>query len=549
MNVTTPTPVKTVRIIPAKIDPFQTNIIQKQLRVAAYCRVSTKMDEQHLSYETQKEFYTDKIMKNPEWRFAGIYADKGITGTMVKKRKDFLKMIEHCKQGRIDLIITKSVKRFARNTIDCLKYVRLLKSLGIGVIFELEGIDTRHMESEFMLTIHSSMAQGESETNSSSIKWGKQKSYAKGRVSISYKSFLGYRKNEDGNTEIDPEEAKIVTRIYDEFLTGKSRQKIADDLTADGIPTPRNNKKWWSSTIHSILTNEKYIGDALLQKTYIEDCLTHKSKINNGELPQYYVEDNHPAIISKSKWNKVQEEIARRASKRKVKEKGTITELGKYSSKYALTELLVCGNCGTPYRRVTWSKKKTGSSAECRKKIVWRCISRLDYGTKYCKTSPSIEESMLQNAILSAIEKQIQSKTDAMETLRLHVGMGMQEKDSDDNIYSMEERVKNLRAGIGELISITDVENTAQNEQKITALCSEIKELEEKIRDKKSSEIKGSMRQDELNELFDTMKEMRNKPLIYDETIIRQFISCIKVMSKDKLIIYFQQGNCVEVDI
>lgn len=541
MNVLTAPAVKTVRIIPAKIDPLQTKIIQKQLRVAAYCRVSTKMDEQHLSYETQKEFYTEKIMKTPEWLLAGIYADKGITGTIATKRKDFMRMIKHCRQGKIDLIITKSVKRFARNTVDCLKYVRLLKSLNIGVIFELEGIDTRHMESEFLLTIHSSMAQGESETSSGSIKWGKQKSYAKGRVSISYKSFLGYRKSDDGTTEIDPEQAKIVVRIYDEFLAGKSRQQIADDLTSDAIPTPRGSKKWWSSTIHSILTNEKYIGDALLQKTYVEDCLTHKLKVNNGELPQYYVEDNHPAIIKKEKWHKVQEEIARRASKRKVKEKGTKTELGKYSSKYALTELLVCGNCGTPYRRVTWSKKG-------KKKIVWRCISRLDYGTKYCKTSPTLEESVLMKAVIDTIEQQINSKTDIIETLSLHIGMGMQDSDSD-NIYAIQDKIKSLRESIGDLIAITDVENTEQNEQKITALCNEIKELEEKIKDKKSSEIRGGIRQDELDELFNTMKEMKNQPLIYDDAIIRQFVSCIKVMSANKVNIHFRHGTSVEVDI
>ncbi|MFR6394187.1 MAG: recombinase family protein [Oscillospiraceae bacterium] len=217
-------------------------------------------------------------------------------------------------------------------------------------------------------------------------------------MSFSYKSFLGYRKGADGKPEIVPEQAVTVRQIYERFLSGRSLQQIADELTGSGIPTPMGKTVWQPGVIQSILSNEKYKGDALLGKTYTEDCISKKVRVNAGERPQYYVENNHPAIIDAATFARVQEELARRASKRKVKQVGTKTEQGKYSSKYALTELLVCGECGTPYRRCTWT---VGG----KKKIVWRCISRLDFGKKYCHHSPTMEEAPLQEAIMDAVLK------------------------------------------------------------------------------------------------------------------------------------------------
>ncbi len=345
---------KRVRTIPATVQPlnvYSTEYLLK--RVAAYCRVSTKQEEQLNSYETQVRYYTDRINREPGWKLAGIYADKGITGTSMKKRDEFNKLIRQCKRGKVDMIIVKSISRFARNTLDCLKITRMLRELKVDVYFEEQNLHSIDPSSEFYISIYGSVAQSESENISHNVAWGKARSAKDGNVFFAYKSFLGYRRGADGKPEIDPEQANTVRRIYDRFLAGNSLQQIANGLTADGIPTPMGRTVWQASVVQSILSNEKYKGDALLGKTYVEDCISKKVKVNAGERPQYYVENNHPAIIDAATFSRVQEELARRASKRKVKQTGTTTEQGKYCGKYALTELLICGECGTPYRRCT----------------------------------------------------------------------------------------------------------------------------------------------------------------------------------------------------
>ena len=388
-----------VRVIPAtKAPEMRYADCSGKQRVAAYCRVSTDSEEQLNSYEAQKTYYTQKIQNSPDWEMAGIYADEGISGTSLKKRTQFNKMITACKRGRIDLIITKSLSRFARNTVDCLETVRLLKANGIGVYFEKENINTLTESSEFLITLFSGFAQAESESLSKNVTWGKQKSAEAGHVPFQYKKMLGYRKGADGQPEIVPEEAEIIRRIYHRYLDGCSLGQIQRELNADGVPTAQQVECWSSAIIHKILTNEKYMGDALLQKTYVTDCITKKVKKNMGERPMYYVENNHPAIISREMFDQVRKEMTRRSSKRKVLQKSGKTELGKYSGKYALTELLVCGECGSPYKRVTWARNG-------KKRIVWRCVSRLEFGKKYCQHSPTLDESRLHNAILAAMNE------------------------------------------------------------------------------------------------------------------------------------------------
>ncbi len=349
-------PQKRVRTIPPTIQPVNVHSAQYTCkRVAAYCRVSTKQEEQLNSYEVQVKYYTERINRENGWQLAGIYADKGITGTSTRKRDEFNKMIKACRRHKVDMIITKSISRFARNTVDCLKYVRLLKELGVDVYFEEQGIHSTDPGAEFYITIYGSIAQSESENISHNVAWGKAQSAKEGNVFFAYKSFLGYRKGADGKPEIDPEQAVIVRSIYEQFLAGKSMQDIANELTGQGVPTPSGKSKWQATVIRSILSNEKYKGDALRGKTYIEDCISKKVRVNTGERPQYYIENNHPAIIDSATFGRVQEELARRAGKRKVKQVGTKTEQGKYCGKYALTELLICGECGTPYRRCTWT--------------------------------------------------------------------------------------------------------------------------------------------------------------------------------------------------
>lgn len=534
---------KLVRIIPPKPEFSSENRIDiRPKRVAAYCRVSTDKEQQEHSFETQKEMYTDMIMMKPNWQMAGIYADEGITGTIAKKRPDFMRMIEDCRKGKIDLIITKSVSRFSRNNLDCLLYVRELKEMGIPIIFEKEGINTLQVSSELLITLFSGLSQAESESISMNVKIGKRQSLKNGNVPFSYKSFLGYRKGADGKPEIDEEQAVIIRRIFAEYLAGKSLLDIAKGLTADEIPTARGKSNWSSVRVQSILTNEKYKGDALLQKTYIGDCISKKSKKNNGELPMYYVENNHPAIIERAVFDRVQEEISRRNSKKKVKQVGTKTELGKYSGKYALSEILYCGNCGTPYRRCTWSKNG-------KKKIVWRCISRLDYGKKYCKDSPSIEESILHNAIAEAITQKAHMENTDVDRICRHIEIYQNSQDTS-SILAKQERLKTIQERINKL---TDMDSeAAQNgdfDAQFESLYAEMYAIKEELEKIEKSKSKIETAADCAEEMTEVMKGLKNHPVEYNELVARQLIECIKVMSKDTLHIYFKDGVKIEAHI
>lgn len=322
-----------------------------KLRVAAYCRVSTDRDEQESSYEAQVEHYTEFIDRNPEWQLAGIYADDGISGTNTKKREEFNRMIEDCMAAKIDMVITKSISRFARNTLDCLKYIRQLKEKNISVYFEKENINTMDAKGEVLLTIMASLAQQESQSLSQNVKLGLQFRYQAGKVQVNHNRFLGYTKDAEGNLIIIPEEAEIIMRIYREYLGGASMFQIGRGLEADGIKTAAGNAYWLQSTLKKILTNEKYIGDALLQKTYTVDFLNKKRVQNNGIVPQYYVENSHPPIIPRDLYMQVQEEIVRRANLHSGKQRKKRV----YSSKYALSSIVYCPKCGDIYRRIAWN--------------------------------------------------------------------------------------------------------------------------------------------------------------------------------------------------
>ena len=305
---------KNITVIPATLNKH-TGLPTKKAyrrRVAAYARVSTDSEEQQTSYEAQVDYYTQYIRSKPEWEFVGVYTDEGISATNTKKRDGFNRMIQDALDGKIDLILTKSVSRFARNTVDSLTTVRRLKDAGVEVYFEKENIWTLDSKGELLITIMSSLAQEESRSISENVTWGQRKRFADGKVTMPYRSFLGYRKGADGNPEIVPEEAAIVQRIYAMFMQGKTTSAIAKILTAEGIPTPGGKAKWAVSTVESILKNEKYKGDAILQKSFTVDFLQKKMKRNEGEVPQYYVRNSHPAIIEPEEWDLVQAEMARR---------------------------------------------------------------------------------------------------------------------------------------------------------------------------------------------------------------------------------------------
>lgn len=530
-------PPRVVRVIPPTINT-QESIREKykQLRVVAYCRVSTKQEEQLNSYETQKNYYTEKINAEPNWTLAGIFADKGITGTSIKKRDEFKKMIRLCRQGKVDMIITKSISRFARNTVDCLVYIRKLKEMGVDVFFEEQGIHSTQPGAEFYITIYGSIAQSESENISANVKWGKEQSAREGKVAFHYKNFLGFRKGEDGRPEIVPEQAQVIQFIYDSFLSGDSIGGIKDKLEELRIPSPSGKAEWHYSTIQSILKNEKYKGDGIINKTYIEDCISKKVRLNNGERVKFYVENNHEGIISSEKYALVQEELARRTSKPKIKQKGTKTEQGKYSSKYALTELLVCGECKTPYRRCTWTMKG-------QKKIVWRCINRLDYGKKYCHKSPTIEESVLQCAIMKAIGRTAMQNAEVLRTLKLHIGMGLDMSETEDKSLDIQIRIAEIEAEFKAMLNAVSSETLeAFDEGKATVLMNEKNNLQQHLAQIAERKQKRANVKTRLDDIFTILDGLKNHPMEYDDRIVRQIIECIVVESKEQIKIVFVGG-------
>ena len=534
---------KTVRVIPPKPEFSGENRINlRPKRVAAYCRVSTDREEQEHSFETQKEMYTELIMMKPTWQMAGIYADAGITGTSAKKRPGFMRMIEDCRKGKIDLIITKSVSRFSRNNLDCLLYVRELKEHGIPIIFEKEGINTMQVSSELLITLFSGLSQAESESISLNVRIGKRQSLKNGNVPFCYQSFLGYRRGLDGKPEIDPEQAPVIRRIFAEYLAGKTLRDIADDLTADGIATARGKTNWRSSAVQAILKNEKYKGDALLQKTYIADCISKKEKKNNGELPMYYVENNHPAIIERAMFDRVQEELARRSSKRKVKQVGTKTELGKYSGKYALSELLFCGCCGTPYRRCTWAKNG-------RKKVVWRCISRLDYGTKYCKDSPTVEETALHNAIARAITQKAQTENADLGCLQKHIEL-YQTSQNVQGILAKRNRLKAIQKRIDELTeSNSEAAQNGDFDAQFESLYAQLYAIKDELEKWEKSNTVLQANPNVRTEVEDIIEGLQNHPVEYNDLIVRQLVECIKVTDADILNVYFKNETEINVEL
>ena len=511
-----------------------------KMRVAAYCRVSTDSEEQLNSYEAQKTYYTQKIQDNPDWEMASIYADEGISGTSLKKRAEFNKMITACKRGRIDFIITKSLSRFARNTVDCLDTVRLLKANGIGVYFEKENINTLTESSEFLVTLFSGFAQAESESLSKNVAWGKEKSAKAGNVHFQYKKMLGYRKGEDGQPEIMPEEAAIVRRIYRRYLDGCTLGKIRRELDEDGIPTAQGVECWSPVIIHNNLTNEKYIGDALLQKTYVTDCLSKKVRKNRGERTMYYVENNHPAIISREVFDQVRNEMTRRSSKRKVLQKSGKTELGKYSGKYALTELLVCGECGSPYKRVTWARNG-------KKRIVWRCVSRLEFGTKYCHNSPTLDESKLHSAILAAMNEFAAIRQEVCPDV---LAMAEEAKQALSQAGAkLLELKKHLEAVSREQSDLLDrlLENMGDAElnAKMKALTDEKESLKAQILDTQQMEVSLEEQAARHQQMWDSIMECSAGYTEFDDEFVRQIIQKITVEDEETIRIHFRDSEMV----
>ncbi|MVX64212.1 recombinase family protein [Clostridium chromiireducens] len=517
---------RNITVIPARKRVGNTIKAQEKpkLRVAAYCRVSTDSDEQATSYEAQVEHYTQFIQKNSEWELAGIFADDGISGTNTKKRGEFNRMIEECMAGNIDMLITKSISRFARNTLDCLKFIRELKEKNIPVFFEKENINTMDSKGEVLLTIMASLAQQESQSLSQNVKLGLQYRYQNGEVQVNHNRFLGYTKDEDRNLVIDPVEAEVVKRIYYEYLEGASLEQIGKSLEGDGIITAAGKARWRSETLKKILQNEKYIGDALLQKTYTVDFLTKKRVKNNGIVPQYYVENSHEAIIPRDLYMQVQEEMIRRANLHS----GENRKKRVYSSKYALSSIVYCPKCGDIYRRIAWNNRGKHS-------IVWRCVSRVEHGPSKCD-APTIEETDLQNAVVKAINIAIGNRDSMIKALQKNIETVLNQGD--------ETSVENIHAKLESLQR--ELLKRANAKKDYNDIADEIYRFRELKHNALVEDVEKRGSKKRLEDMAAFLNEQSTSFDEYDEQLIRRLIGKIMVF-EDRFMVEFKSG--IEIDV
>lgn len=537
---------KNISVIPATL-AYDRSVRQqtKALRVAAYCRVSTLQEQQETSYEAQVNYYTEKIKSNLNWKLAGIYADDGKSATSTKKRSNFQAMIDDCLAGKIDMVITKSISRFARNTVDSLMNIRKLKERNIAVFFEKEGINTLEGSGELLITILSSQAQEESRNISENCHWGIVRKFENGKVIVNHSKFLGYTKDKEGNLVIVPEEAELVRRIFRLFLEGNSSYGIKRMLEADGILTVTGNTEWHATVIDKMLSNEKYMGDALMQKTYTVDFLTKKKVLNKGIVPKYYIEDNHEAIIPKELFNRVQEEKARRtAIYRPAARKRDAPVKGKYSAKYILSDIMVCAECGQPYRRQVWTKYGI-------KKAVWRCDNRLKYGSKRCKYSPTLKEDSLHEAIMTAINSVVEDQGEFVQAFRENVIRIIGNYSAQAEPTQYDEQIEQLQQEMMRLI-----EGSAKTECADDAFDKEYRIIADKIKELKKLKTK-ELKERHLAEIYELrlqdidgyMKKVNYLKREFDDDLVRRLLQSVRVLNGSKIEIQFQSGIAIKQEV
>ena len=535
-----------VEVIPATWNPTDESSREiRKLRVAAYCRVSTELEQQQSSYDIQIEYYTRHIMQNPNWIFAGVFADDGRSATNTFRRDDFNQLMDQCLKGKVDMVITKSISRFARNTVDCISWVRKLKEKNVAVYFEKENLNTLDDSTEMILTILSSQAQEESRAISTNVKWGYARKFEKGE-STRQRSY-GFRKAPTGEMCIVEEEAAVIRNMARWFLDGDSLERIKHRLEDAGIETTTGKKTWSTGTIYNILTNEKIMGDVLLQKTFTADYLTKRRVKNSGQQKQYYVKNHHEAIIPKTVYYKIQEEIARRSSLKKAGTRKGKTAQGVYSSKYALTGIMVCNECGAHYRRTTWAKNG-------KKVIVWRCINRLEHGTKRCHESPTLKEEVIQEAIMGklhslSIDQEEENflngvKEDILRAAKV-VGGACTEEEIDKTI-------EELRDQLMDYVGMAAREHGGENwysdrMRKLGLQISELKKRRESIREQEKIRDEYEYLDQEISRIIG--ETGGGSGAEFDNIFIRQIVREIRVISKNKLQIQLRTGMMLDVNL
>jgi len=510
-----------ITVIPSTFNPethMPTAHIEKR-KVAAYARVSTDLEEQLTSYKAQVDYYTKYIKEREDWDFVKVYTDEGISGTSTKRREGFQQMIADALDRKINLIITKSVSRFARNTVDSLSTIRLLKEHDVEVYFQKENIFTFDSKGELMISILSSLAQEESHSISENVTCGQRKRFADGKVSLPYSSFLGYRKGADGLPEIVPEEADIVRYIYRRFIAGLTPYKIAAELTAQGIPTPAGKEKWAGSTIKSILTNEKYKGDALLQKKFTIDFLTKKQKVNEGEIPQYYVENSHPAIITPEEFDFVQEEFIKRVKNGK-----------QYSSTSVFASKIICGDCGSYFGAKVWH-----SNSKYRR-VIYQCNSKFK-GGHFC-TTPHLYEYEIQQKFLNAFARYFEQRDVIIKNCRFALN---QLKSQDEHNLELQAEFDKINEQLKEYIE-SDGKNADYS--KLNARYEEITatiDAEEQL----AIERKGRIAK--MQEILRVLKNSESILESFDENIWTALVETLTVFHDGSMVFLFKDGTEIKI--
>ncbi|MCM1530612.1 MAG: recombinase family protein [Alistipes sp.] len=517
---------KTITTIPATISRF-TDMplsVPSKRKVAAYARVSTDHEEQLTSYEAQVNYYTEYIKGRADWEFVSVYADEGISGCSTKGRLGFQTMVEDALAGKINLIITKSVSRFARNTVDSLSTIRKLKEHNVECYFEKENIWTFDSKCELLLSIMSSISQEESRSISENVTWGHRRRMADGRVSVPFGRFLGYDRVENGELIVNEDEAKIVREIYRLFLEGLTPHSIGKTLTERGIPTPGGKIKWSSSTVRSILTNEKYKGDALLQKTFTPDYLTKKTKKNDGQIPQYYVEGSHEAIVTEEIFEAVQLEMERRKGSK-----------SRYSGVDILAAKIICGECGSFFSPKVWH------STDQYRKVIYQCGHK--YSKKGCKCStPHLTADEVHKAFVDALNELIQNKEEIISNLRESITLFSDTTDFERQRDKAKDEMVLLADMVEKLIqeNARIAQNQAEYNKKYNTLIeryeaakSQYEEIDRKITDAhKRAQLMGSF-----------IENVRTQGTLteFDETLWGVLLESMIVYSKDNIWVQFKK--------
>lgn len=498
---------------------------RKKRRVAGYARVSTDNPEQLTSYESQVKYYTSYINGRSDWEFAGMYTDEGISATNTKHRSGFKKMVSDALAGKIDLIVTKSVSRFARNTVDSLTTVRKLKEKGIEIYFEKENIWTLDSKGELLITIMSSLAQEESRSISENVKWGKRKRFAEGKGSLAYSHFLGYKRGPNGAMVINRKEAEVVKMIYRLYLTGRSFCAIADELMKREIPAPAGGAKWHPSTIQSILKNEKYKGDSLLQKKFVVDFLSKRMKKNEGEIPQYYVENDHEAIISPEVFDLVQAEMKKRHSCRR----------GRYSGVNLFSSKIRCGDCGS------WFGSKVWHSNDKYRKVIFQCNEKFKNG---CHT-PTISEDEIKDLFVLAAGKLLDNKEKIISNIKVLLDCV---DDLSEKIRQAETVVEQKLEEIQRYVAYNSqvALDQAEYQKNYEALVGKYEEAKGEYDKLQEVAAKKSNRRQELIKFIATL-EQADQVISFEPGLWTLLVDHVTVYRKDDVRFTFKDGTKIKV--